>query len=98
LVTGGTLDPVHDLPGCQGRRDFDEEVDVIWLDGEIQDPPAEIPDDLGDECLQSLTHGTGKYRAPILRAEDEVIPNLVGCVSSMCSFVHSERIITPLEN
>ena len=97
-VAGHTLDPVHHLPRSQCRRDLGEQVDMIWLHGEIQYPTAERPDDLRDERLQTFSHRSSQNRTPVLWAEYEVIPDFVGGMPCVRSFDSHERIISHAVN
>jgi hypothetical protein len=97
-VAACALHPVHHLTRGQGRRDFHEEVDMIRLHRDVEHLASELPDDLGNNCLQAFTHRSRQDRASILGAENEVVADFIRCMSGVCSFIHSKRIITHAVN
>src|SRR5262249_55440955 len=94
LMTRGPFDAVHHLSRGKGWRYFDKEMYMIRLHRDVEYLTAEVPHDRRNHRSQSFPNGPFQDGSPILGAKDKVIANFIRCVSGVCSFTHSKRIIT----
>jgi len=88
LVGREALEPVHDLVGRKRRREGAEKVNVVWLDGDVENLPAQGFRLLSKELAEA--HGNPAHQdwPTVLRYPYEVISDVVGGVP--CSFgVHN---------
>lgn len=91
FVSRETLEPVHDLVGRKRGWEGAEEVNVVGLDREVENVPAQVSSLLPDKLPEASGNPTDQYGPSVLRYPDEVIRDAVGGMP--CSIgVHKQVI------
>lgn len=73
-----TLEPVHDLIGRKHGWEGAEEVNVVGLDREAEDVPAQLLSLLPEELAEASGNPTDQYWPTVLRRPDEMISDVEG--------------------
>jgi len=76
------FEPVYDLVHCESRREADEEMHVVRLYLQGDNPTIQFSHFEADQLTQPISNWTGEHPASTLRTPDQVVDDAIDGVAS----------------